>query len=125
MFPDSKIAKNFRCGRTKRPAILNEAMKPSIKSELLNYMLKKPFALINDGSSASKLKKMNVLCVYIFDVSRNTRVACKFYDVCVTSGDYLLKSRFIILVCESVLHKRWGRLGKCCKYWLGQYKHQC
>ena len=84
MFPDSKVVENSRCGRTKTTAILNEAMKPAIKSELLNYMLEQPFALIKDGSSDTGLKKMNALCVYIFDVSRSMRVEWKFYDVCVT-----------------------------------------
>ena len=87
MFPDSRIAKNFRCRRTKTTTILNEAMKPAIKSELLNYMFEQPFALINDGSSDTGLKKMNALCVYIFDVSRSMRAECKFYDMCVTSEE--------------------------------------
>ena len=87
MFPDSKVVENSRCGRTKTTAILNEAMKPAIKSELLNYMLEQPFALINDWSSDTGLKKMNTLCVYIFDISRSICVECKFYDMCVTSGE--------------------------------------
>ena len=82
MFLDFKIAKNFRCGRTKATAILNEAMKPAIKLEMLNYMLEQPFALINDESSDTGLKKMNALCTYIFDVSRSMCVECKFY-ICV------------------------------------------
>ena len=58
IFPKSKIVKNFTCSRTKKTAILNEAMKPAIKSELLNYMLQQPFALINDKSSDTGLNKM-------------------------------------------------------------------
>ena len=38
-------------------------MKPTIKSELVNYMLEQPFALINDGSSNMGLKKINALCI--------------------------------------------------------------
>ena len=39
VFTDSNINKNFRYGKTKTTAILNEAKHPAIKSELLNYML--------------------------------------------------------------------------------------
>ena len=51
MYPDCKIVKNVRCIRTNTTAILNEAMKPAIKSEYLNFMLEQSFALVNDGSS--------------------------------------------------------------------------
>ena len=33
---------------------------------------------VNDGSSKTGLKKMNALCVYIFDVSRSMRAECNF-----------------------------------------------
>ena len=87
MFPDSKIARNFKCSRTKTTCILNEAMRPALKTELVNHMIEHPFGLINDGSSDSGVKKMNAMCVHIFDVNRSKRVECKFYDMCVTTGE--------------------------------------
>ena len=50
-------------------------------------MLEQPFALLNNGSSDTGLKKMNALCLYIFDVSRSKPVKCKFYDKYMTSGE--------------------------------------
>ena len=41
---------------------------------------------------AAGLMKMNVLCVYIFDLSRSKHVECKFYDMCVTSGEDCAKA---------------------------------
>ena len=79
-------------------------------------MLEQPFPLINDTSSDTGLKKMNTFCLYISDVSRNTRVECKFYDMCVITGEGCLK--------PDLLFQAWDQLGKCCKYWLGQYKGQ-
>ena len=38
MLPNFMITKNIKCGRNKTSAILNEAMKPAVKSELANYM---------------------------------------------------------------------------------------
>ena len=87
MFPDSKIARNFKCNRTKATAILNEAMRPSLK-----YMKEQPFALVNDGTSDCRIKKMSALCAYIFDISNSKRVEVKFYDMCATSGDHCSKA---------------------------------
>ena len=67
MFPDSKIAQNFKSNRTKTTCTLNEAMSPTLKTELVNYMIEHPFGLINDSSSDSGIKKVNALCVHIFD----------------------------------------------------------
>ena len=98
VFTDSNINKNFRYGKTKTTAILNEAKHPAIKSELLNYMLEQPFSLIANGSCDTELKKMNSLCVYIFDISRSKRVECKFYDMCVTSGEDCSKANSLFEV---------------------------
>ena len=51
-------------------------MTPALKTELVNYMIEHPFGLINDGSSDSGVKKMNAMCVHIFDVNRSKRVEC-------------------------------------------------
>ena len=92
MFPDSNIAKNFRCKRTKTTCILNKALYPRIKTNLVEYMSENPYALVNDGSSGCGLSKMNPVCVYIFDVS--TFLTCKEvskqslnFILCSTTGD--------------------------------------
>ena len=48
-FPDSKIAKSFKCGRTKSTCILNNALAPDLKDYIVDYMLTKPYSLVNDG----------------------------------------------------------------------------
>ena len=62
MFLDSKIARNFNYGWTKTTAILNEAMRPSLKYSLVEYMKDQPSALVNDGTSDCGIKKLNALC---------------------------------------------------------------
>ena len=63
MFPDSNIAKNFICKRTKTTCILNKALYPRIKTNLVEYMSENPYALVNDGSSDCSLSKMTPVCV--------------------------------------------------------------
>ena len=87
LFPDSKIAKNFKCSPTKTTCIMNQAMRPLLRNELLTeYMKEEPFSLLNNGSSDTGLKKMNAVAVNVFDVNRSKKVECKFYDMCVTTG---------------------------------------
>ena len=69
LFPDSKIAKNFKCSRTKTTCIMNQAMRPLLRNELTEYMKEEPFSLLNDGSSDTGLKKMNAVVVNIFNVN--------------------------------------------------------
>lgn len=109
MFPDSKIARNFKCSRTKTTAILNEAMQPSLKTSLVDYMKKKPFSLVNDGSSDTGIKKMNALCAYIFDVNNCKRVEFKFYNMCTTTGEdcskaYTLFAKIHETLNDDVIH---------------------
>ena len=86
LFPDSKIAKNFKFSRTKTTCIFNQAMRPLQRNELTEYMKEEPFSLLNDGSSDIGLKKMNAVAINIFDVNQSKKVECKFYDMCATTG---------------------------------------
>ena len=65
MFPDSNIAKSFRCRLAKTTCILNNALYPKIKSDLVEYMSENPYALVNDGPSDCGPSNMNPVCVYI------------------------------------------------------------
>ena len=105
MFPDSKIAKQFKCSRTKTTCILNQAMRPLLRNELTEYMKEQPFALINDGSSDTGLQKMNAVAVQIFDVTRSKKVECKFYDMCVTSGEDSGKAENLFNAIDSTMQK--------------------
>ena len=105
MFPDSKIAKNFKCSRTKSTCILNGAMKPALKSSLVEYMMEGPFSLVKDEASDTAIKKMNALRALIFDVNKSKRVEFKFYDMCATSGEYCSKASTLFDAKDSSLTK--------------------
>ena len=86
MFPDSEIAKKFRCARTKTIAIINNAIRSALHESLVTYMQNRLFSICNDGSSDSGIKKINPVCVNIFDADNSSEVQTKFYDMCVTTG---------------------------------------
>ena len=67
---------------------MNQAMRPLLRNELTEYMKEEPFSLLNDGSSDTGLKRMNTVAVNIFDVNRRKKVECKFYDMCVITGEH-------------------------------------
>ena len=83
MFPDSQIAKSFACSRTKSTAILNEAMMPDIHDYICAAMRNYLFALINVGSSNQSLKKINALCVAIYDIDQSSKVSIRFIFCCI------------------------------------------
>ena len=74
MFPNSKIAQKFRYVRTKTTAILNNTIRPALHESLVTYMQNRPFSICNDGSSYSGIKKMNPVCVNIFNANNSSEV---------------------------------------------------
>ena len=70
-FPDSEIAKSYHCARTKTACILNHALEPYLKNELIDAMRKEPYSLYVDASNDSRLSKMNPLTVRIFNVNKS------------------------------------------------------
>ena len=84
-FPDSEIAKNYHCARTKTACILNYALAPHLIDELVTAMKLHPYSLSVDASNDTGLSKMNPLTVRIFDISQKI-VAQKFLDLCLTRG---------------------------------------
>ena len=87
MFPDSKIAQNFKCCRTKTASVFNEAIYPRLHAQLLFYMREFPFSFCHDGSSNNSIKTMNPVCITIFDINNSKFVESKFYNMCVTIGE--------------------------------------
>ena len=49
-------------------------------------MQNRPFSICNDGCSDSGIKKMNPVCVNIFDAKNSSELQTKFYDMFVTTG---------------------------------------
>ena len=73
LFPDSKLAKSFKCSCTKTRCILIQAMRSLLRNELTEYVKEEPFSLVNNGSSDTGLKKMNAVAVNIFDVNQSKK----------------------------------------------------
>ena len=70
-FPDSEIAKHYHCACTKTACILNYALAPHLKDDLVSAMRTEPFSLSIDASTDSGLSKMNPLTVQIYDKAKN------------------------------------------------------
>ena len=65
---DGQVAKGYSCARTKSTAILNHAVAPALKSDLVSAMRSSPFSIMIDGSNDTGLEKMNPLTIKIFDI---------------------------------------------------------
>ena len=105
MFPDSKIAKNFKCSQIKTVSILNYVMEPGLKSALLDIMKEQLCTLVNNATSDAELKKVNAVCCQIFDVDTSKRVEFKFYNTCATSGEHCLKANQLFEAIDGTLTK--------------------
>ena len=81
-FPDSNIAKQYSCGRTKTCAIVNKAMGSHCHEYVVQHCLQHSFSLGIDGSSDSDVEKMNPMTVRIVDMSRSKTITTHFYNVC-------------------------------------------
>ncbi|KAK0151138.1 Protein FAM200B [Merluccius polli] len=84
-FSDSSTAQSFKSASTKTTCIINEAVAPHFRKELVMKMRENPFTLITDGSNDTGLQKMNPLTVRIFDTNK---VVHRFLDMCTTSGQH-------------------------------------
>ncbi|KAK1904474.1 Protein FAM200B, partial [Dissostichus eleginoides] len=82
-FRDSPTAQGLKTASTKTTCIINEAVAPHFKKELVMKMRENPFTLVTDGSNDTGLEKMNPLTVRIFDTNK---VVHRFLDMCTTSG---------------------------------------
>ena len=71
----------------------------------LDYMIGRPFSLVNDGTSDTAIKKMNALCALIFDVNNSKSVEFKFYDMCTPSGEHCSKASTLFDAIDSSLTK--------------------
>ena len=103
MFPDSNIAKTFACAHTKTTCILNEANMPSLHDYIVSYMKTNPFALVNDGSSDTRISKMNPRGALIFDINNCDKVCLKFFDMCPITGEDCCNSEALFIAIDSAL----------------------
>ena len=51
MFPDSKIAGEYACARTKTAALITHALAPAANEPIVNALSKQPFTVLCDGEN--------------------------------------------------------------------------
>ena len=105
VFPDSDIARQYSCGRTKTCAIVNNAMGPHCHDYVVQHCQEHPFSLGIDGSSDTDVDKMNPMTVRIFDINRSKTVTTHFYNMCVTSGRDASKAEKLFHVVRSKMEE--------------------
>uniref|UniRef100_H2ZU74 DUF4371 domain-containing protein n=1 Tax=Latimeria chalumnae TaxID=7897 RepID=H2ZU74_LATCH len=84
MFPDSAIAKKYGCAVTKTAAIINYAMAPDTRNQVVSYMKEQPPSLAVHGSPDTGTESMYPLVVRIFDINRS-EICSKFWYMCLVS----------------------------------------
>ena len=107
MFSDSKIAKQYGCARTKTTCILNGAMMPELKKYLTGFTSDKSniHSLVNDGSSDTGLKKMNVACTMIFYINRSKTIEMEFFDMRSTTAEDASKASTLFTAINDAMKK--------------------
>ena len=79
MFPGSKIAEGFACGRTKTTAIMKYALAPALNQEVLQYCCTSPFTLLCDGGNDQTDRKyFGIMVRYWYEEARKpvTSIVC-------------------------------------------------
>ena len=72
MFPDSKIAVAFSCGRTKTSAIVTHAPAPALYDDVIKHCQDSPFTLLCDGGNDQFAKKYFAIMVKFWDDSKRS-----------------------------------------------------
>ena len=67
MFPYSKVAEGFSCGRTKTTAIVKFALAPALNADVTKACQTSPFTLLCDGGNDQSGKKYFAIMVRIWD----------------------------------------------------------
>ena len=80
MFKDSKIARGFKCARTKATAIVKQALGPQAMTEVTKAMKNGPFSLLMDESNDICNEKDVALLVRYYDETK-CRVVVKFLGI--------------------------------------------
>lgn len=84
-FPDSAIATKYHSASTKATCMLNNAIAPILKKDLVESMKLNPFSIAVGGSNDVGLVKMNPLTVRIFDTGQS-KIVTRFLDMCTATA---------------------------------------
>ena len=71
IFPESKIAKEYKIGKTKASCILNESLAPHFLQETVQIIKNDFYSSSTDGSNDTELEKINPLTVPLYDSSNS------------------------------------------------------
>lgn len=74
MFPDSKIAEGFACGRTKATAIVKFALAPALNAQVIEACQSSPFTILCDGGNDQSDRKYFAVMVRYWDESARQAV---------------------------------------------------
>lgn len=70
MFPDSKIATKFSCGRTKTTQIVKRFLSPSLHQDVVQHLQTQPFSMaIDESNDRNSDKSLAILVRYFTDRS--------------------------------------------------------
>ena len=80
MFPDSKIAESYACGRTKTTAIVNHTLAPEADEIVTKACRNGPFSILCDGGNDKLDKKYFAVMVRYWDV-KTCRTVVRFLEM--------------------------------------------
>lgn len=83
MFPDSDVASNFRCGRTKTSAIIQQAIASCEEEKIINSMRTSLFTLLIDESTDITIHRQMIILVRFFT---SQQVETQLYKVVAIEG---------------------------------------
>ena len=92
MFPDSKIAQDFRCARTKSTCIVKGALHPFFSDPIIKYCQSNPFSILCDESNKGDVKHLVIFVRMWSDILR--KPVTRFLDmpVCnIATGEKLFE----------------------------------
>jgi hypothetical protein len=101
MFPDSKVASQYACGRTKTTAI-NETLADDTDDNISQYLRSGPFSLATDGSTDMDSIKLYPLVVRFFNQQQG-KIMCLLLTLEECSKASTGENIFVIAITFKVL----------------------
>ena len=99
MFPDSKIASEFACARTKTAALVTHALAPAINEPIIKACQEQPFTILCDGGNDNYEKKYFGIMVRFWN-ERLDKVVTRFLGapiVNIATGENLFNAMSKVL----------------------------
>ena len=104
IFPDIKMAKEYKIGKTKASCILNESLSPHFLHQTIDIMKTDFYSLFTYGSNDTGLEKKNPLTVCIFDINASM-VDTQLFNMRCTTGQTFLTAATMFQKIDDVMTK--------------------